>query len=95
MPRAVWNGAVIAGSDKCEVVEGNRHFPAAAVRREHLRPSMKQTHCAWKGTASCYDVVVGDAMSRDAGCYDPEPTPAAEAIRGGIAFRKGVRVEGG
>jgi uncharacterized protein (DUF427 family) len=95
MPRAIWNGAVIAGSDKCEVVEGHRHFPAAAIRRGHLRPSRTQTHGAWKGTASCYNVVVGDAMNRDAGCYYPEPKPSAEAIRGGIAFRMGVRVEGG
>jgi uncharacterized protein (DUF427 family) len=95
MPRAVWNGAVIAECDECEVVEGNRYFPAAAVRREHLRPSMTQTHCAWKGTASYYDVVVGDAVNRDAAWYYPDPKPAAEAIRGRIAFWKGVRVEGG
>jgi uncharacterized protein (DUF427 family) len=95
MPRAVWNDAVIAECDECEVVEGNRYFPAAAVRREHLRPSMTKTHCAWKGTASYYDVVVGDAVNRDAAWYYPDPKPAAEAIRGRIAFRKGVRVEGG
>ena len=27
MPKATWNGAVIAESDSCEVVEGNQYFP--------------------------------------------------------------------
>ena len=39
MPRAIWNGAVIAESDRCVVVEGNQYFPADAVKREFLRDS--------------------------------------------------------
>jgi hypothetical protein len=27
MPKAIWNGTVLAESDKCEVVEGNQYFP--------------------------------------------------------------------
>jgi uncharacterized protein (DUF427 family) len=93
MPRAVWNGVVIAECDDCEIVEGNRYFPAGAVKREHLRPSDTHTVCSWKGTANYYDVVVGAAINRDAAWYYPDPKPAAEAIRGRIAFWKGVRVE--
>jgi len=26
MPRALWNGTVLAESDRCEVVEGNQYF---------------------------------------------------------------------
>ena len=95
MVRAVWKDVVIAESEDCEVVEGNRYFPAACVRSEHLRPSPTHTVCAWKGTASYYDVVVGDAVNRDAAWYYPDPKPAAAAIRGRIAFWKGVRVEEG
>ena len=31
MPKAIWNGAVLAESDRCEVVEGNQYF----VRRHN------------------------------------------------------------
>ena len=27
MAKAVWNGQVLAESDKCEMVEGNHYFP--------------------------------------------------------------------
>ncbi len=27
MPKAVWNGVVVAESNRCEVVEGNQYFP--------------------------------------------------------------------
>ena len=26
MPRAIWNGTVLAESDRCEVVEGNQYL---------------------------------------------------------------------
>src|SRR5262249_22807910 len=58
VPRATWNGALLAESERCVVVEGNRYFPAETVKREHLRPSATHTTCAWKGVASYYDVVV-------------------------------------
>ena len=37
MRHASWNGAVIAASEHCELVEGNQYFPAAAVKREFDR----------------------------------------------------------
>jgi len=93
MPKAVWNGAVIAESDRTEVVEGNHYFPPDSVRRELVRPSATHTVCGWKGTASYYDVVVGDATNRDAAWYYPEPKDAARQIAGWVAFWRGVRVE--
>ena len=93
MPSARWNGAVIARSDACEVVEGNQYFPPEAVETEHLRPSETQTVCSWKGTASYYDVVVGGQVNKDAAWYYPDPKPAAKNIAGYIAFWKGVKVE--
>jgi uncharacterized protein (DUF427 family) len=93
VPRALWNGTVIADSDCCIVVEGNQYFPADAVKREFLRDSSTHTVCGWKGTASYYDVVVNGQTCKDAAWYYPEPKAAANDIRGYIAFWKGVRVE--
>lgn len=93
MPKAVWNGAVLAESDRCEVVEGNAYFPAESIRREHFRESATHTTCPWKGVASYYDVVVDGQVNKDAAWYYPETKPAADAIRGHVAFWKGVKVE--
>jgi uncharacterized protein (DUF427 family) len=95
MPKAVWNGAVLAESDHTEIVEGNHYFPPEALRREHLRDSETQTVCGWKGTASYYDVVVGDQVNRDAAWTYPEPKDAAKQIGGYVAFWRGVKVEVG
>jgi uncharacterized protein (DUF427 family) len=93
MPRASWNGAVVAESDRTEVVEGNHYFPADALRKEFFRPSGTHTVCGWKGTASYYDLEVNGQVNKDAAWYYPEPLPAAANIKGYVAFWKGVRVE--
>ena len=93
MPRALWNNAVIATSDDTVVVEGNHYFPEASVDRTYLRPSTAHTVCPWKGTASYYDIIVGDAVNKDAAWYYPTPSDAARQITGRIAFWKGVKVE--
>ena len=93
MTRASWNRQVIAESDRCEIVEGNHYFPPAAVKREHLRPSVTHTTCGWKGEASYYDVVVNGQINKDAAWYYPQPKPAAKNIAGYIAFWKGVKIE--
>jgi uncharacterized protein (DUF427 family) len=93
MTRALWKGQVIAQSERCEIVEGNRYFPPDAVRREFLRASDSHTYCGWKGTASYYDVTVGGQVNRDAAWYYPDPLPAAANIKGYIAFWRGVTVE--
>ena len=54
MAKAIWNGVVVAESDRYEVVEGNVYFPPEAVKREYLRDSGTHTVCPWKGTASYY-----------------------------------------
>jgi len=92
MPRATWNGTVIAESDRCETVEGNCYFPRDAVHREYLRESATHTVCPWKGTASYYDIVVDGKTNKDAAWYYPETKEAAKHVRGYIAFWKGVSV---
>ena len=94
MPRALWNAAVIAESDRCEVVEGKQYFPPDAVDRTRLLESDTHTTCPWKGVASYYDVVVDGKVNRDAAWYYPAPKDAAKRIAGYVAFWRGVSVEG-
>ena len=93
MPRATWNGAVLAESERCEIVEGNLYFPPESIHREHLRESETHTVCSWKGTASYYDAVVGGQVNKDAAWYYPDPKEAARNIKGYVAFWRGVEVE--
>jgi uncharacterized protein (DUF427 family) len=93
MPKAIWNGTVIAQSDDTIVVEGNHYFPAASIAREYFQPSETHTVCPWKGTASYYTVVVGDKQNRDAAWFYPQPKDAAKEIAGHVAFWKGVEVK--
>lgn len=97
MPKAIWNGGVLAEApdDRVKIVEGNVYFPPDAVREEYLRPSDTHTVCHWKGTASYYNVVVDGRTNRDAAWYYPEPKPAAQEIADYVAFWRGVQVEGG
>jgi uncharacterized protein (DUF427 family) len=91
--RATWNGKVIAESDHTVEVEGNQYFPEASLRREFFMPSDTRTVCPWKGTAQYYTVTVDGRANRDAAWYYPDPSPAAEQIRGHVAFWNGVSVQ--
>lgn len=95
MPKASWNGAVIAeaADDAVEIIEGNVYFPEHSVNREYLKPSGKETTCHWKGTASYYDVVVNGESNKDAAWTYRAPYDAAKSIAGHIAFWRGVQVE--
>ncbi len=93
MPKATWNGAVLAESDKCVVVEGNQYFPPDAVRREYFKTSETHTTCPWKGLASYYTVEVDGKENKDAAWYYPMPKDAASQIKDYVAFWHGVQVE--
>lgn len=96
MPKAIWNGAVIAEApdDAVQRVEGNVYFPMHAVRQEYLQSSEKITHCHWKGSASYYEVVVNGKTNVDAAWTYRQPLDAAKQIAEHIAFWRGVEVEG-
>jgi len=93
MPKAIWNGAVLAESDHCEVVEGNQYFPPDSVKRDYFKVSETHTVCSWKGTASYYDIVVDGQTNKDAAWYYPAPKDAARQIKDHVAFWRGVKVE--
>jgi uncharacterized protein (DUF427 family) len=94
MPKATWNGKLLAQADASEVqlVEGNVYFPPGRVERALLRDSDTHSFCPWKGTASYYDVVVDGKTNKDAAWYYPETKDAARHVKGYVAFWKGVEV---
>ncbi len=93
MPKAIWNGATLAESDQCVVVEGNQYFPPDSVKREYFKSSDTHTTCPWKGLASYYTVEVNGQRNQDAAWYYPEPKDAAKQIKDYVAFWHGVDVE--
>ena len=90
--KAIWNGAVIAESNKTVVVEGNHYFPADSIKKEYFAPTETHTVCGWKGTASYYNVIVDGETNKDAAWYYPDTKSDAKNIEGYIAFWKGVQV---
>lgn len=92
MTKAMWNGVVLAESDRCEVVEGNSYFPPDAIHSEYFETSDTHTTCPWKGVASYYSIVVDGQTNKDAAWYYPEPKNAAQNIKDYIAFWRGVQV---
>jgi uncharacterized protein (DUF427 family) len=93
MPRAIWNGVVVAESDDTVVVEGNHYFPQTSLRRDFFKPSQTTTVCGWKGTAHYLNLEVDGQANHDAAWYYPDPKPAAENIQNRVAFWRGVQVE--
>ncbi len=93
MPKAVWNGTVLAQSDRTEVVEGNHYFPIDSINKEYFKESSTHTTCPWKGLASYYSVEVDGQVNKDAAWYYPSAKEKAKNIEGCVAFWKGVKVE--
>ena len=94
MPKALWNGVVIAdaSSDAVEVIEGNVYFPRDAVDPACLQESDHHSVCPWNGTANYHHVVAAGKVNQNAAWYYPEPKEAAKDISGRIAFWRGVEI---
>lgn len=90
--KAIWNNTVIADSQDTIVVERNHYFPLASVNKTYLQPSDTTTVCHWKGTANYYTLSINGQTNPDAVWYYAEPKEAAKAIKGRVAFWKGVTV---
>jgi len=93
MPKAYWNGALIAESDDTLLVDGHHYFPAADVRDEFLRPSQTRAASPDKGEARYYHVLVGRELNADAAWTYPRPEDGFRQLAGRIAFWHGVEVE--
>jgi uncharacterized protein (DUF427 family) len=92
MPRAIWNGSVLAESNDTVVVEGNHYFPKESLKKE-FRDSSHRSLCPWKGIASYYTVEVDGERNENAAWYYSKPSFLARKIKGRVAFWHGVRVE--
>ena len=91
--KAIWNGQLIAESNETVVVEGNHYFPLQSVKNEYLESSSHTSICPWKGTANYYTLKVEGKENKNAVWYYPEPSSAAQQIKGRVAFWKGVNVQ--
>jgi uncharacterized protein (DUF427 family) len=89
---ALFNGRVIARSDRTVEVEGNRYFPPDEIRQEFLHPVRHKTLCPWKGIASYYTVDVDEARAPNAAWTYRHPSPLARRIRDHVAFAEQVEV---
>ncbi|MCB8979122.1 MAG: DUF427 domain-containing protein [Ardenticatenaceae bacterium] len=92
MPKAIWNGVVLAESDQTEIVEGNHYFPPQTINREYFKESNHHTTCHWKGVASYYTLEVNGQKNENAAWYYPTPSAAASQITNYVAFWRGVQV---
>ncbi|MBC7124901.1 MAG: DUF427 domain-containing protein [Bacteroidales bacterium] len=90
--KAIWNGKVIAESNKTIVVENNHYFPPESVNTEFLKESSTHTVCHWKGEASYYTIIVDGKENIDAAWYYPNPKPMAKDIANYVAFWRGVQI---
>jgi uncharacterized protein (DUF427 family) len=90
--KAIWKDTVIAESNNTVLVEGNHYFPEASLKREYITFSNHKTVCPWKGQASYYSVILNGEINADAVWYYADPKPEAAAIKGHVAFWKGIKV---
>lgn len=93
MKQAIWRGTILAESDDIVIVDGNAYFPKSSIRDMSMFTDSETTsYCGWKGDCNYYNVIVNGEENKDAVWYYGDPKPAAEEIRGRVAFWKGVEV---
>ena len=90
--KAIWNGKIIAESNKTIVIENNHYFPSNSIKKEYFENSSNHSTCPWKGEASYYSLVVEGKTNKDAAWYYPQPKSEATEIQDHVAFWKGVEV---
>ena len=93
MARAIWNGRVIAESERTVTLEGEIYFPESSLKREYFRTSTTTSTNPAIGQARYLSLVIDGQDNQDAAWYYPDPKPTARKIRGHVAFWRGVDVE--
>ena len=87
--KANFNGTVVADSDDIVTLEGEHYFPRAALKDEFVSFSNHRSS-NWMGQAQYLSLFVNGEMKPDAVWFYPEPTEAAQEIKGRVAFMPGV-----
>jgi len=93
MARAIWNGRVIAESERTQTLEGTVYFPEASLKREYFRPSTTTSTDPAKGQARFMNLLIDGQDNPDAAWYYPAPKPAARNLKGYVGFWRGVEIE--
>jgi uncharacterized protein (DUF427 family) len=89
--RVVFAGKTIADTTRGYRVLETSHppvyyLPPLDIDVQALRSSTGGSYCEFKGMARYWDVVVGDAIARDAAWSYPAPTPRFTPLRDYVAF---------
>ncbi len=89
--QVVFNGLVIADSQRAKRVLETSHPPVYYIPRQdikmvHVLPTRHTTWCEWKGQAAYYNVTVGDKQAQHAAWTYPDPAPGFEVLKGYLAF---------
>lgn len=87
-------GRVIASSTRAVRVLETSHPPAYYLPPEDfvagaLRPTAGSSFCEFKGSASYYDIVGGEAVAPRAGWYYPNPSRGFESLAGFVSVYPG------
>lgn len=89
--KAIWNGVTLAESNDTVLVDGNHYFPEASLNKAYTSFSNHRSSSE-KGQAQYLSLFVNGELNADAVWFYPEPTEAFAAIRGRVAFWKGVQI---
>lgn len=89
--KAIWNGVTLAESNDTVLVDGNHYFPETTLNKAYTSFSNHRSSSE-KGQAQYLSLFVNGELNADAVWFYPEPTEAFEAIKGRVAFWKGVQI---
>ena len=90
--RIVHGGVVLAETTRALRILETSHppvyyIPQADIAMTYVVPSAKRSSfCEWKGAADYWNIVMGDAVVRDAAWSYPRPTGSFAALKDCLAF---------
>jgi len=77
--KAIWNGKILAESNKTIQIEGSIYFPPDSVNMEFFTNSNLETTCHWKGVASYYNLESEDVSVNNVAWYYKSPKEGSES----------------
>jgi uncharacterized protein (DUF427 family) len=89
--RVVLDGVTVADSHQPRILFETGlipryYLPMSDVRYDLLRPSDRQTHCPYKGTAAYFSVDTGTRVHRDVVWLYRTPLPESQKVAGLVCF---------
>eukprot|EP01017_Pseudomicrothorax_dubius_P051241 TRINITY_DN9829_c0_g1_i8.p1 TRINITY_DN9829_c0_g1~~TRINITY_DN9829_c0_g1_i8.p1 ORF type:complete len:165 (+),score=32.35 TRINITY_DN9829_c0_g1_i8:111-605(+) len=92
--RVIFNGEVIADTRNAKRILETSHpptfyIPPEDLKKEAFKKASGSSFCEWKGSASYFDIVVGDKREAKAAWTYPNPTAGFESIKDHISLYAG------